>query len=192
MFKKHIPLVITLSTSLLSAPAFAQTAAEAKQPMVLEIIDISGRSLIEMPNGQQRVAQKGVQLPDGAKLLVLEKGSATGRYLRNQCEVKYPQNTVVNVHNDAQCAAGVPVINANQYAKFGTGANDGCCVVRTITTPVIKPAAPTPLSATHVAGSTLTGTTTGTNYLPYIVGGAAGVILLANLLDDDDDPAVSP
>ncbi len=182
MPNKYTKLIAPLALSLFSTSVLAQAAQTT--PSVLEIIELNGRALIEMPNGRQTIAKTGSYLPNGAKLLVLEKGSATGRYIKSKCEIKYRQNTVVNVREDAQCLAGTPVINANQYAKFGTAANDGCCVVRTITTPAVRPIIPTPSAATNIAANSFLNTK---NPLPLIIGGAAGIYLLSEILDDDDD-----
>lgn len=188
MLNKYTSLIAPLALSLFSTSALAQ--AVQAPPSVLEIIELSGRALIEMPNGKQAVAKKGNRLPHGAKFLVLEKGSATARYIKSKCEVRYNQNTVVNVREDAQCIAGTPVINADQYAKFGTNANDGCCVVRTITTPAVRPIAPMPSTATNIAANSFLN---GQNPLPFIIGGAAGIYVLSEIFDnDDDDRPVSP
>lgn len=181
MPNKYTKLIAPLALSLFSTSALAQAAQTP--PSVLEIIELSGRALVEMPNGNQTIARKGSYLPHGAKLLVLEKGSATGRYIKNKCEIHYRQNTVVNVREDAQCLAGTPVINANQYAKFGTAANDGCCVVRTITTPAVRPVVPPP-AATNIASNSFLNAQ---NSLPLILGGVAGAYVLYEILDDDDN-----
>ncbi|CAA6820302.1 MAG: Unknown protein [uncultured Thiotrichaceae bacterium] len=182
MPNKYTKLIAPLALSLFSTPALAQAQAAKATPSVLKIIELSGRALIEMPNGKQAIAKKGSYLPDGAKLLVLEKGSATGRYIKSKCEIKYRQNTVVNVREDAQCLAGTPVINANQYAKFGTAANDGCCVVRTITTPAVRPVIPTSNAATNIAANSFLNAQ---NTLPLVLGGAAGIYVISEILDDD-------
>ncbi|PID64242.1 MAG: hypothetical protein CR962_01810, partial [Gammaproteobacteria bacterium] len=110
---------------------FASTAnAQAvKKVDVMELLDVKGRVLVERLDGSKYPAQKGAVLVHGSKMLMLNGSQVKAKYLQNKCEVIYKQNRVVNVRQDKQCSAGVAVINANQYAKFGNAANPGCCVI---------------------------------------------------------------
>ncbi|MEZ5537249.1 MAG: hypothetical protein R3F02_16685 [Thiolinea sp.] len=191
MSKKMVISSTMLSGCLLSNPSVAQVAAQVKdtQPAVLEILQTSGGVLVELPNGRQAPAYKGMLVPHTSKVMVLESGAATGRYLKSNCEVSYKKNTVVNVRSDAQCAAGVPVINAGKYAKFGTAGNEGCCVVRTITVPAPRPVVPLPSAATNTAAGSLLA---GTNYLPYVFGAGLGLAILLDDDKNDNDNSISP
>lgn len=179
MMKTQIFAAILFSGIAASSQAVAQAQVPQNLPPVLEITQTSGGVIVEMPNGKQAMAKTGMQVPHAAKLLILENGSATGKYLTSKCEIQYKKNTVVNVRENAQCAPGIAVIDADKYAKFGSAGNDGCCVTRTITLPATRPVA-IPTATTNTLA-------TGTSYTPYVLGGIAGVALLAHLLDDDDD-----
>ncbi len=134
-------------------------------------------------------------------MVVFEGGQAKAKYLKNKCEVVYKQNRVVNIRQDKQCSAGVAVINANKYAKFGNGSNPGCCVVKTITVPSASGAGlvGAGLAGAGLAGSTLAGTTlAGTTFgglsgLGLLGAGLATAGVVAVVADDDDkDKPLSP
>lgn len=171
----------------------AANAQAIKKVDVVELLDVQGKVSIERLDGTQYPAQKGAILVHGSKMVVFDGAQATAKYLQNKCEVVYKKNRVVNIRQDKQCSAGVAVINANQYAKFGNGANPGCCVVKTVTVPgvVTPPVTVAPVATT--GGLSTTGLLAGTNNLPYLLAGLAvvgGGIAIAN--NDDDDMTEVP
>ncbi len=166
--------------------AFASTAhAQAvKKVEVMELLDVQGKVLVERLDGSQYSAQKGAVLAHGSKMLMLNGSQVKAKYLQNKCEVIYKQNRVVNVRQDKQCSAGVAVINANQYAKFGNAANPGCCVIKTVTVPTAVTPSVGAGAAGAVAASTLFGGAS--------AGTMAGVGLLSSAIANNNDDEMSP
>jgi hypothetical protein len=174
MIRNNWIVFIISSALLLSGNTHAQTV---KTEDVMEITQVAGNVIAERIDGSQYPVRVGSIVSHGSKVLVTAGSKATGMYLKNKCEITYTANTVVNVRSDKPCSPGVAVINANKYAKFGNGANPGCCVTRTITVPA--PAGTLPVVTATTGNSLLSGSTA--------LAALGGVAVLALLINDDDD-----
>ena len=172
-------LFCVLSTSLLYAHSALAQAPSADT--VMTITKVEGRALAEMPNGQRLVLKQGMQIPHNARIMILEEGLIKGHYYSDNCEVQYPENTLLHVKRNAPCAQG------RQLAKRGSDTKRITKTRRTIPTPAASPTVQVPAQAAAPAIIRR-----GRIKPLYILGGIGGILLLTELLDDDDNSSTTP
>lgn len=168
-------LFCVLSASLLYAHSALAQAPSADT--VMTITKVEGRALAEMPNGQRLVLKQGMQIPHNARIMILEEGLVKGHYYSENCEVQYPENTLLHVKRNAPCAQG------KQLAKRGSDTKRITKTRRTVLRPAASPTAQAVTPAIIRRG----------RIKPlYILGGIGGILLLTELLDDDDNNSTTP
>lgn len=161
--------------------SLGSTAMAAQQQPVAELLQVSGKALIETTDGKRQVAKKGMPLTEGSHIVVLEKSKITVGYLSSDCKVIHQQNTLLTIQAAEQCAAGQPL---------AVGAA-GAAAVPPKTVAAGKAAAIPPIMKGMGVGGLGAGSLNlGAGSLaPAAIGVVAVAALAASSSDDDDDIA---
>ncbi len=214
-------LFISIINMLAMASLANAQAPVSDNILTLTHVDAAGKALVEFPTGQRLIAKEGMSLPEGARVLVLERGTVRGLYHKANCEVEFRQNTVLQVTRHDPCGAGAlsgmqkagqmprqvtqmprqVSQGASQVSQSTTLASGNagcccvtnCCTVKRIVTRTPKTVIP-PVISTGAAAPTIASSSFFSGVRPlYILGGVAGLAgLVVALDDDDDDKPVSP
>lgn len=116
---------VKLISSAVAAAAVLMAGAVNAAPSadVAKVVNVKGSVVVEAANGVRQMARSGMTLPEGSRLIVLEKAAAELAYNTTQCRINHGQNTLLQVTEVAQCAAGQQI--AVGQAAAGASASAG-------------------------------------------------------------------
>ncbi len=98
--------IINILATISPANGQAPVSPVSDNILTLTHVDAAGKALVEFPTGQRLIAKEGMSLPEGARVLVLERGTVRGLYHETNCEVEFHQNTASQVKHHDLCGAG--------------------------------------------------------------------------------------
>jgi len=115
-YLKKVSLAVATGLVLLSGVANAASVAT--------VSNVEGTALVDHA-GQRLSLKKGMSLDEGDRVMVMEKGNLKLVYNKSKCHIGYKSNTVLNVAESMQCAAGSTMAVGAPAAAGGAGSIAG-------------------------------------------------------------------